>query len=80
MLERKRVGFFRKRIEKDVCYIRYILTENGTFLSFKSFEETYGISTDYITYTGCLQAVKCYIRKTGLNVENDSSVYLIKDP
>ena len=54
-----------------------MLTENGTFMSFKSFKEIYGISTDYITFTGCLHAVKCYIRKTGLTVENNSSVHLI---
>ena len=47
-------------------------------MSFKSIKETYGISADYITYTGCLQAVKCYTRKTGITLENNSSVDLIK--
>ena len=42
------------------------------------FKETYGICTDYITYIGCLQAVKCYIQKTGLTVENNSSLDLTK--
>ena len=37
-----------------------------------------GISRYHISYGVCLQAVKYYIRKTGLTIENNSSVYLTK--
>ena len=47
-------------------------------MSFTYFKETFGISTDYITYIGCLQAVKCYVCNTGLTVKNNSSIDLIK--
>ena len=41
-----------------------MLNDNGTFMSFKSFKEKFGIKTDYITYIGSVQAIKSYIRKT----------------
>ena len=55
-----------------------MLNDKGTFMSFKSFKETFGIKTDYITYTGCVQAIKSYIRKTEITVEDKNSAYLIK--
>ena len=45
---------------------------------FKRFKEIYRINTDYITYIGCVQAIKSYIRKTGLTVESNSSTSLTK--
>ena len=51
---------------------------NGTFMSFKSFKEKIGIKTDYITYIGCVQAIKSYIRKTEITVEAKNSADLIK--
>ena len=47
-------------------------------LSFKSFKEKFGIKTDYITYIGCVQAIKGYIRKTEITVEGKNSADLIK--
>ena len=50
-----------------------ILNDNGILMSFKSFKEKFGIKTDYITYTGCVQAIKSYIRKTEITVEGKYS-------
>ena len=55
-----------------------MLNDNGTFMSFKSFKEKFGIKTDYITYIGCVQAIKSYIRKTEITVEGKNSADLIK--
>lgn len=41
-------------------------------------EEIYRINTDYITYTGTVQAIKSCVRKTGLTVESDSTMDLIQ--
>ena len=46
-----------------------ILNENGTFMLFKRFKEIYRINTDYITYIGCVQAIKSRLRKTGLTLK-----------
>ena len=55
-----------------------MMNDNGTFMSFKSFKEKFGIKTDYITYIGCVQAIKSYIRKTEIIVEGKNSADLIK--
>ena len=70
--------FYKKWIDKGVCFIKNILNENGTFMLFKRFKEIYRINTDYITYIGCVQAIKSYRRKTGLTVESNSSTDLTK--
>ena len=61
-----------------MCHIKNILNDNGTFMSFKSFKEKFGIKTDYITYIGYVQAIKSYIRKTEITVEGKNSSDLIK--
>lgn len=47
------------------------LNENGIFMTFKRFKEKYDINTNYVTYTGCVQAVKSYIHDSGLIVEGN---------
>ena len=54
------------------------MNENGTFISFQSFKEKYRIKTNHITYIGYVHAIKSYVRKTGLTVEGNGSVDLIK--
>ena len=71
--------FFRKSwIDNRVCYIKHILNENGTFISFQSFKEKYRIKTNHITYIGYVHAIKTYICQTGLTTEGNSSLDLIK--
>ena len=64
-----RIIFYKNWIDKGVCHIKNMLNDNGTFMSFKSFKEKFGIKTDYITYIGCVQAIKSYIRKREITVE-----------
>ena len=73
-----RIIFYKNWIDKGVCHIKNMLNDNGTFMSFKSFKEKFGIKTDYITYIGCVQAIKSYIRKTEITVEGKNSADLIK--
>ena len=78
LVGKKQLFFYKKWIDKGVCFIKNILNENGTFMLFKRFKEIYRINTDYITYIGCVQAIKSYIRKMGLTVESNSSTDLTK--
>ena len=55
-----------------------ILKENSAFMTFNQFKETYEINTDHITYIGCVQAIKSYILKTGLTIDNNMSNHMIK--
>ena len=70
--------FNKNWIDKGVCHIKNMPNDNGTFMSFKSFKEKFGIKTDYITYIGCVQAIKNYIRKTEITMEGKNSADLIK--
>ena len=40
--------FLKNWTDKGVCHIKNMLNDNGTFMSFKSFKEKFGIMTDYI--------------------------------
>ena len=60
-----------------MCYIKNILNDSCTFTPFNSFKEKFGIKTDYITYIGCVQAIKSYIRKSEI-MEDKNSADLIK--
>jgi len=44
----------------------------------KVLKEKFGIKTDYITYIGCVQAIKSHIRKTEKTMEGKNSADLIK--
>ena len=70
--------FHKKWIDKGPCFIKNILNENGMFMLFKMFKEIYRINMDYITYTGCVQAIKSYIHKSGLTAKINSSTDLTK--
>ena len=54
------------------------MKENGVFITFINFKEKYGINIDYTTYTGCVQAIKCYTLKTRLTIDNNISDHMIK--
>ena len=69
---------YKNWIDSGVCYIKSVLNEDGTFTTVKRFTEKYDINTNYITYIGCAQAVKSFLRKTGLTVEKNKSTDLTK--
>ena len=68
----------KKWIDNRVFSINNILKENGAFMTFSQFKERYEINTDYITYIGCVQAIKSYILKTGLTIDNNMSNHMMK--
>ena len=47
-------------------------------MTFNHFKEKSEINTDYITYIGCVHAIKRYILKTGLTIDNNMSNHMIK--
>ena len=54
-----RTVFQKSWIDNRVCYIKHILNENGTFMSFQSFKEKYRIKTHDI-YWICTRYQKFY--------------------
>ena len=72
--------FYKNWIDSGVFYIKSILNEDETFMTVKSFicRIMCDINTNNPTYIGCVQAVKNYVRKTGLKVEKNKSIDLTK--
>ena len=65
-------------IDNGVFSIKDILKQNGAFMTFNQFKGKYQINTDYVIYIGCVQAIKRYILKTGLTIDNNMSNHMIK--
>ena len=49
-----------------------LLDENGNFVSYQSFLGKYEIATNCLTYNGCVQAVKRYAKRIGMQFVNDN--------
>ena len=45
---------------------------------FEEFNMKYGLSTDFVTYNGCVQAVKNYIKGLGIAVQSNKSLSMRK--
>jgi hypothetical protein len=55
-------------IEKNVFKIGDLLTENGSFLTFAQFANKYEIATNFLQYSGCVNAVKRYVQGRGVHI------------
>ena len=66
--------FYEKWIENEVQVhnIGHLVSDDGTFLSYASFTEKFGNITDFVTYSGCISAVKMYARRTGVVIFDNS--------
>jgi exonuclease III len=60
--------FNKSWIEKGVFNIGHFLEEGGDFFNFQAFRTKYGINTNFLTYTGCVNAIKTYISGVGVHV------------
>ena len=70
----KNVMTHKKWFENGVYCIGHFVNENGDFLSCDEFNQKFATSVDFLTYLGCRQALKTYVRSTGLQVmDNDVS-------
>ena len=55
-------------IEKGVYNIGHFLEEDGSFRNYPAFKKKYGINTNFLTYTGYVNAIKRYISGVGVLV------------
>ena len=54
----------KKWMEKGIYCVSDFIENNGDFLTFHEFVNKYNIKTDFITFNGCITAIKEYMRKT----------------
>ena len=64
----------RRWIEKGVYRISHLSHEHGAFLCLEEFDMKYGLNTDFVTYNGCVQASKKYIKGLGIAVQSNKSL------
>ena len=69
---------YRRWIKKGVCRISHLLHEHGDSLRLEEFNTKYGLNTDFVTYNGCVQAVKKYIKGLGIAVQSNKFLSMRK--
>ena len=62
--------FYSEWIEKDVYCIKNLLDRNGRFLSHENFVNKYKIKVNFLTFSGCVNAVKIYLHQNKILTEN----------
>ena len=67
----------RTLIERGVFRFSHLSHDHETFLSLDEFNRKYRLNTDFLTYNGCVQAVK-YIKSMDVNVQSNKSSNLRK--
>ena len=67
--------FYSEWLKKNVNTVGHLLNENGIFLTHVDFCARYGIVTDFLTYLGCVNAVKRYVSACGLHIANNVVQY-----
>ena len=67
----------RKWIEKGVCHISHLLHEHRALLCLE-FSTKYSLNTDFVTYNGCVQAIKKYIKDLGIAVQSNKYLSMRK--
>ena len=63
--------FYQNWVEKGVHNIGHLLKENGLFLDLQTFSKKYRITVNFLTYYGCVNAIKKYILKTDIDVASE---------
>ena len=65
----------RRGIEKGISHL---LHEHGDCLCLDEFNAKYCLNIDFVTHTGCVQAVKKYIKGLGIAVQSNKSLSMRK--
>ena len=70
---------YRRWIEKAVCRISHLSHEHRAFLCLEELNMNYGLHTDFVTYNGCVVAVRKYIKGLDIAVQSNKSLNM-KNP
>lgn len=52
---------YRRWVEKDVYSIKHLTDERGNFLSYQAVKNKYDVNIDFVSFNGCIKAIKTYI-------------------
>jgi len=62
---------YRTWIEHGVSNISHMLHDNGTFLSNDEFNTKYNLHVNFLSYIGCIQAIKKLMKKNNVAFQNN---------
>lgn len=60
--------FYQRWFEKNICFIRDLISEDGSFLSFEHFVRKFDMNTNYLDYFGIISSVRNYIRMSNIRL------------
>jgi hypothetical protein len=79
ILVNKSVVYIKEWVRRGIHQIKHLINESGNFLSFEEFIAHYiGIQTNFITYRGIIEAIKCFQRKRNLLCNSRYKYFLNK--
>lgn len=64
--------FYRRWYEKKIYYIKDLFDQNGIFLDFQSFTQSYDLRINYLNYYCVISAIQNYIRKHRITITSSS--------
>ena len=70
----RKMIFHRNWIEQGVFVVGQLLDINGNVLNFDSFKTKFHVQTDFMTYSGCLRAIKTYAKKFNITVQSNNAI------
>ena len=68
----KKTFFYSQWFDKGVYCLGHFITEDGKFLLYNEFCNKYNINTDFLTYAGCIDTLKKYLRSNKLEIKSNS--------
>jgi len=67
---------YKKWIIKGVYFIAHFCNENGNFYDVTTFNRMYGLSVDYLTHRSTVSAIRQYLTKINVTLENNNYMEL----
>ena len=61
---------FQKWTGKNIFFVKDLIDENGAFLNYTSFIKKYSVKINYLNYMGCINSVKMYIKRYGIEISD----------
>ena len=62
-----------KWIENGVYGIAIFLRDNGQFFTIAEFNARFGLTVDFLTFSGCICSMKQYIKKLNIAVNDNNA-------
>ena len=68
-----KILYFKNWAENNVYFVKDLINENGSFLTFQEFPEQTNIHTSFLYYFGCVSSIKKYIQQKDIKLEDNTS-------